>query len=155
MNARRRLPAAACSVLLLAVLSGCEKPAPIVTLVNAGQSVYAEANVFCFEGQSDAEGNCSTREQGVTTLEVEGGQPLGIDVAKELSDRGWVAFAADDSGQGSQEPQQVIEVQREEHYAAFEMPRLRQGGALLLTVRALGPNDDGSSGEWRFRLVPR
>ena len=45
MNARRPLACVAAVGALLA-LSACEKPAPIVTVVSGGQSVYAEANTW-------------------------------------------------------------------------------------------------------------
>ncbi len=151
MTARRRASTAAVAVLALAALSACEKPAPIVTVVNAGRSVYSEASIYCFDGQSSAQGNCATRASGLTSIAVQGGQPVGIDVAKPLVGRGWVIELSDPSNKSAQ-PQQS-EVQHK-HYYSFTAPTLPQGSAVLLTVRALG-SGNRPSGEWRFTLTPR
>lgn len=151
MSPRRRLAGAALAALSLLVVAGCQKPAPIVTLVNAGHSVYTEATVYCFKGQSNAQGDCATRKTGTTTLAVKGGEPIGVDVAKELVKRSWVIEVTDPGGKS--EPQQS-EVQKDKHYLSFTAPSLSDGKALLLTVRSLGDGDQ-PTGEWRFTLVPR
>ncbi len=153
MTPRRRLVAGAVGALALAALSGCERPAPIVTVVNSGNSVYAEANVYCFEGQSVAEANCAVRSDRTTLLKVQGGQTVGVDVDKALLDGGWLVELSDpDAPGGSAEPQQS-EVQ-DGHYFAFTAPNLRQGSSVLLTVRSLD-RQLNPTGEWAFTLVPR
>lgn len=152
MTPRRRLVAGAVAALLLAALSGCERPAPIVTVVNAGNSVYAEANVYCFEGQSVAEANCAVRSDRSTELEVRGGQTVGVDVDKALLSGGWLIELSDpDAQEGSAEPQQS-EVQ-DGHYFTFTAPNLPQGSSVLLTVRSLDRRQS-ATGEWLFTLVP-
>lgn len=154
MTARGRLSTAAVGVLSLFALSACEKPAPIVTVVNAGRSVYSAATTYCFEGQSVPKGDCAVRAPGTTGIAVEGGKPVGIDVAKPLVDRGWIVELSDPAARGAQAQQpQQSEVQHT-HYYSFTAPNLPQGSALLLVVRALG-NGDQPSGEWRFTLSPR
>ena len=69
MPARRRLLAASSSLLALVALTGCEKPAPLVTLVSGGQSVYTEANLYCFEQAQTLETDeCAQRAEGPTRL---------------------------------------------------------------------------------------
>ena len=157
MNARRRLLACARPGLVAAgallALTACEKPAPIVTVVSGGQSVYAQANTYCFEGQSVEAGDCATREEGATALEVRGGETVGIDVDKELAESGWFLELSDPATQGQQAQPQRSEPQTG-HYFTFTAPNLPTGSTLTLTVRSL--DDEGAStGEWRFTLSPK
>ena len=150
MNARRRLLAAASATGALLALTACEKPAPIVTVVNEGRSVYSEANVWCFEGQSGDE--CAERAEGATELEVQRGT-FGIDVAEEVAEGAWVATLTPEG-----EPERQLlppEVHRDTHYFSFDFPGISRGTSLLLTVRALDEDGEGSRGLWQFRLRPR
>lgn len=151
MTPRRRLRTAV--VAGAALVAACEKPAPIVTVVNVGQSVYAEANVFCFEGQSVAAADCAQRRTGSTTLEVVRGQTVGVDVDKEIADDGWFIELSDPGAPGDGAEPQQSEVQTG-HYFSFTAPNLPSGAALLLTVRSLN-REQQPSGKWSFTLVPR
>ena len=150
MNARRPLARVAAVGALLA-LSACEKPAPIVTVVNEGRSVYAEANSWCFEGQSGDE--CAQRSEEPTTLQVRGGT-LGIDVDKELADGGWLFSIVDD--ERPEEPLFTSEVQEENHYYALPgLPTMRRGSSWTLRVQALTEDGEPGRGSWEFSLRPR
>ncbi len=156
MNARRRLFATASAAGALLALSACEQPAPIVTVVSGGESVYAEATSYCFEGQSVAKGDCATRGSGTTELTVRGGQTVGVDVDKDLLERGWYIELSDPAAaaQGGQAAQPQRSEPQTGHYFTFTAPNLPAGTTLLLTVRSLG--DAGQpSGEWSFSLKPR
>ena len=150
MNARRRLLAAAPLAGALLALTACEKPAPIVTLVNEGQSTYAEAGTWCFEGQTGDD--CAQRGEGPTRLEVRGGK-LGVDVDKELADGGWQLQLVDAAQ--PDRPLLTSEPQRENHYYAFDLPELPSGTTLQLTVQALTEAGQPGKGSWQFELVPR
>lgn len=153
MNARRRLLAACSAAGALLALTACEKPAPIVTVVSGGTSVYAEANTWCFEeGQSLEQDTCATRHEGETELPVRGNEVVGVDVDKDLVERGWYIELSDPAG-GQQQPQRSEP--QTGHYFTFTAPNLPQGASLLLTVKALGEGAEGSSGEFRFTLVPK
>ena len=156
MTARRRLLLAASGALCLAALTGCEQPTPIVTVVNEGRSVYAEAAVWCFEGQTGDQ--CAKRGTDVPSLEVLAGT-LGVDVHKELADTRWIATLVDAAN-----PQQELVssgVRTDTHYYAFDLPALPPETTLLLSVRALAPGEvvEGQQpearGSWQFRLTPR
>ena len=156
MPARRRLLPAASALLCLAALTACEKPAPIVTVVNEGRSVYAEAATWCFEGQSGDE--CATRGSGINRLEVLAGT-LGVDVDKELADSSWIVTVVD-----VERPDQPVVnsgVRTDSHYYSFELPELPPQTRLVLTVRALADGDvtEGSEpearGTWQFELRAR
>lgn len=150
MNSRRRLLASASVAGALLALTACEKPAPIVTVVSGGESVYKEANTWCFEGQTPPD--CASRSEGTTELPVRGGETIGVDVDKELADRGWFVELSDPEGQGQPQRSEV----QEGHYFTFTAPNLPSDSELLLTVRALGEGEREGEliGEWRFTLTP-
>ena len=151
MPARRRLLAASSTALALAALTGCEKPAPLVTLVSGGQSVYKEANLYCFEEGATLEGGeCAERAQGATRLEVRQGETVGIDVGKDLVERGWRVQLGD-----SETPEQVqaSDVLEDQHYFTFTAPPVPAEGTPLTVVTV--DEDDATTGEWLFQLVPK
>ena len=149
MPARRRLLAATSTVLALASLAGCEKPAPLVTLVSGGQSVYKQANIYCFEeGVTVDSGECAQRADGATRLEVRRGETIGVDVGKDLVERGWRVQV----GSGTAEQVQASDVLEDKHYFTFTAPNLPAEGVPLVVVTV--DEDDASTGEWLFQLVP-
>lgn len=151
MSARRRLTAVLSAGVAVVGLTGCERPAPIVTVVSGTTSEWKEADVFCFEGQSFGAGDCAVRSEGVVELPVSPGQQVGIDVSRAVLERGWFIEL---SSPGAQQQAQQSAVQ-DEHYFAFTAPDVSQGG-LRLTVRTVGAQgpDGPPSGEWAFDLVP-
>lgn len=167
MTARRRLLAATSATFALAALAACEKPAPIVTLVSAGESVYSEAATFCFDEDRTLDGGgCPERATEVVELSTRPGEVVGVDVAKEVADRGWELTLIDPTGQ--------VQTQRtgqldEDHYFSFTAPNLSPAG-YDVRVQTVVPDLDENgeprlddqglpvsipTGEWRFRLVPR
>ncbi len=149
MNARRPLACVAAVGALLG-LSACEKPAPIVTVVNEGRSTYAEASTWCFAGQTGDE--CVERATGPTALRVRSGT-LGVDVDKELADSAWLVTLTDESR--PEEPVFTSEVQRENHYYTLDLPDLPRQTTLLLEVQALTEGGKPGRGSWQFTLRPR
>ena len=149
MPARRRLLAAASTALALAVLTGCEKPAPLVTLVSGGQSIYTQANTYCFEeGQTIDSGECAQRAQGRTRLEVRPGELVGVDVGKDLVERGWRIRLGNDENPANTSP--VIQGR---HYFTFDAPGLPEEGAPFMVSTV--DEQDAMTGVWLFQLVPR
>ena len=148
MNARRPLACVAAVGALLA-LSACEKPAPIVTVVSGGTSVYTEASTWCFEDQTPPD--CAERATGTTKLPVRAGETVGVDVDKELADGGWYLELSAPGGEGEQQPQRSEP--QEGHYFSFTAPSLAAGSTLDLTVRAVGEGEE-PRGEFRFELTP-
>ena len=156
MTARRRLFATASAVGALLALTACEQPAPIVTVVSGGESVYTEASTYCFEGQSVEQGNCATRAEGTTELPVRGGQTVGVDVDEALLEHGWYIELSDPAAaaQGGQAAQPQRSEPQTGHYFTFTAPNLPAGSTLLLNVRSLG-EDAQPNGEWSFTLTPK
>ncbi len=150
----RRLTLTASALACVALLAACEKPAPIVTVVNEGRSTYAEANTWCFEDQTGAD--CATRTDGTTSLEVRAGT-LGIDVDGEVAKGRWIATLVDTANPS----QQLVSsgVNEDRHYYAFELPQLPPQTQLLLTVRSLpdgaGETATEARGTWTFLLTNR
>ena len=152
MTARRRLLAALSAGAAVLALTGCEAPAPIVTVYSGMASEWKEADVFCFEeGQDLAGDECVQRSTTATRIEVEPGKQVGIDVGREVVERGWYIELGDPSGQGQS---QQSEVQEDKHYFAFTAPQVGPQG-LRLTVRAVGEDgpESAPTGEWVFDLV--
>lgn len=149
MTPRRRLLSAASAALTLVALSACEKPAPLVTVVSGGESVYAEANLYCFdEGQTLESGACAQRAQGAQRLEVRPGNRIGIDVDQELAEGRWDFLLSDPN-----DPNRTQGIgPLENHYFPFSVPAIESDGSLLLTVRSLDPAGQ-PTGEWQFQLV--
>lgn len=147
MPSRRRLSAVVSAALLVLALSACEKPSPLVTLVSSGNSVFSEARAYCFEGQSVQEANCASREQEVKELRVRSGQPIGIDVDKEIAERGWLI----EVGEGEQAQQSEVFV--DDHYFSFGLP-LQPGSRVPFILRTVGGGDPQTpTGEWSFVLI--
>jgi hypothetical protein len=147
MSPRRRLSAAASAGFLVLTLAACEKPSPLVTLVSSGNTVHSEAQVYCFEGQSVQQANCAGRAEEVKELRVRPGQPIGIDVDKEVAERGWLI----EVGEGEQAQQSNVFV--DDHYFSFGFP-IDRGQRIPLTIRTVGAEDpQAPTGEWSFVLV--
>ncbi len=151
MTARRRLLAAASATFAVTALTACEKPAPLVTIVSGGSSVYSEAATYCFEeGQTLDSGSCAARASELRTLEVRQGERIGIDVDKELVERGWQLELVDPADPQRTQGSSTIT----DHYFPFTAPGIAPKGTLLLTVRTVDANN-APTGEWRFELVNR
>jgi hypothetical protein len=155
MTARRRLLVAAgrlgtAGAVALA-LTACERPAPIVTVVAGAASEWKEADVFCFEGQTPG-GDCARRATGPTRIEVGPGQRVGVDVSKDVVERGWYIELSLPGGEGEPESSELLV---DQHYFSFT-PRVGPEG-LRLTVKAVGESGPRSpaSGEWAFDLVAK
>jgi hypothetical protein len=157
MTARRRLATTVGRLGLAAAavvaLTGCERPAPIVTVVSGSTSEWKEADVFCFEGQSPEAGDCAQRSTETPRIPVTPGERVGVDVGKEVRERGWFVALSGPAGQGEA---QESDVQVDQAYFSFTAPNVGPDG-LRLTVRTL-PEENArgeASGEWTFDLVPR
>ena len=149
MTARRRLLAAASATFAVTALTACEKPAPLVTVVSGGTSVYSEAAAYCFEeDQTLAGGECAQRSPEVRRIEVRQGERIGIDVDKELVERGWQLEIQDPADPQRTQASSTIT----DHYFPFTAPGIAPGGTLVLIVRTVGA-DDAPTGEWQFELV--
>ena len=154
MTARTRLVAGLSAAVCVVGLTGCQKPTPIVSLVSGGNSVHADATIYCFDGQSAQQQNCRTDVGSPTALPVKVGQQVGIDVSKKVADAGWVVVlpGADQDPSNDQ-----ASGRQDSHYFAFTpQPELFANGPARLEVRMLdnGRTDAPTIGNWQFVLVP-
>lgn len=152
MTARTRAVAGLSAVVALTTLTGCQKPTPIVTMVSGSTSVHRDATIFCFEGQSAQQQNCRTaKDTGPTVLEVKPGSTVGIDVARDLAENGWVVVLP---GNDQDPSNDQASGKQDEHYFSFT-PQF-ESGPLPVEVRMLddGRTDAPTIGNWRFVLVP-
>jgi hypothetical protein len=154
MTARRRLPATlgrlSIAAAAVVALTGCERPAPIVTVVSGTTSEWKEADVYCFDGQSLDSEDCARRSAETPRVEVSG-QRIGVDVSKTVAERGWFIEVGGADGQG-----QRSELQLDRHYASFTFGALPPEG-LRMTVKTLGRDGPRGehTGEWTFDLFPQ
>jgi hypothetical protein len=147
MTARRLLAASLAGTAVLA-LSGCQKPAPIVTVVSGTSSTWKEADVYCFAGAAADLNTCSRRDTKIPHLTVKPGERVGVDVGKAVA-KGWLVELSQPGGQ--QQPQQSG-VQVDTHYFSFTAP----DAAVRLTVRQVDPkNPQAQAGQWSFDLAPK
>ena len=152
MTARSRVVAGLSAATALVALTGCQKPTPIVTMVSGTSSVHRDATVFCFEGQSAQQQNCRTAEDtGPTVLKVKPGATVGIDVAKDLAENGWVVVLP---GNDQDPSNDQASGKQDKHYFSFT-PQF-ESGPLPIEVRMLddGRTDAPTIGNWQFVLVP-
>ena len=153
MTARSRVVAGLSAAVAAVSLTGCQQPTPLVSMVSGSSTVHTEATIYCFDGQSAQQENCRTSEDTrPTVLEVQPGQQVGVDVAKEVADAGWVVVLPGDDE--DPENDQASGAQ-DSHYFAFT-PQFERG-PLKVEVRML---DDGDTkaptvGNWQFVLVPK
>ena len=154
MTARSRLVAGLSATVALVALTGCQKPTPLVSLVSGGNSVHTDATIYCFEGQSAQQQNCRTDVAAPTALPVKVGQQVGIDVAKQLAESGWVVVLP---GNDQDPSNDQASGKQDSHYFAFTpQPSLFDNGPARLEVRMLddGRTDAPTVGNWQFVLVP-
>ena len=152
MTARSGLLLALTAAVSMVALTGCSKPTPIVSVVSGGTTKHTDATLYCFAGQSIAKKNCRTEDGRLpTVVKVKPGQPVGIDVAKELARSGWVVvLPAAGQGQDQSSGKQVS------HYLSFTPQFTAQSPQVDIDVRMLdhGSEAKPTIGLWRFVLVP-
>ena len=157
MQARsRRLAASLGAGVCLLGLTGCQKPTPIVSLYSGGSTIHDASFSYCFPGQDPAkeqgaEGACRfDADRAPTRLEVKPGDPVLVDVDKDLADAGWVVALMPEGGQ-----RQTLAVM-DGHTGTFQ-PDFNQGARQFVEVRKLeSPRTDARVlGLWLFEIVPR
>lgn len=137
---RSRVAVIGTGAIGLALLAGCEKPAPGVTIVSQGQSVRADAAIYTFDGK------VKTYSRPNVTLSVREGDTIGIDVDKDVAGQGWAVKVGD---------QQLTDVLKGKHHTSVTVPPLGQAGGATLVVGEVPKAGQQASGLWIFTLKRR
>ncbi|MCW2726004.1 MAG: hypothetical protein JWN35_2925 [Frankiales bacterium] len=152
MTARSRLFAGLSVAVAMVALTGCQKPTPLVSAVSGSTFVHTDAVLFCFDGQTTQKQNCRVASNKTpTVLNVKAGQPVGIDVAKDIAENGWVVVLPSADGNPANDRSSN---KQDSHYFSFT-PQF-QSGPLKVEVRMLdkGRTNAPTIGDWQFVLVP-
>ena len=140
----KRLPVALGAVLLTAGLSGCEKPSPLVTVFSGRHLVHSEAQCYAFGDKAVSPQECAKQVRSVPELTIHPGETIGIDVAKDIADGGWIAAINGQRLSGG-----IVDG----HYFKFALgPDAIAQAPLELQVIARG-DDKQNKGVWIFKLV--
>lgn len=127
MAARPRPLLAVAALGGAAVLTACQKPPPLATVVAAGHSYPAQASGWCVQGSQP---RCKQFDRGVPTVTVDAGQVVGVDVDRTIAKGQWLVTLERDgskpvpvaAGEGS-------------HYESFVAPSSRELGASSVLMR--------------------
>ncbi len=148
-----RLLALAAALLGLALIAGCDKPVPSISIVSAGKYQHTAAVVWCFDGQRfDGPGSCTQRTSSQPRLQVRGGEQLSVEVPQEVRKRGWYVAVAIGRDAKNKEQYQRGPIQHDHSYFSFTVPRFPSSNTMTVQVIAVGDNNT-NSGIWQFFLI--
>lgn len=125
------------------LLAACDKPTPRVAVHVNGSTEFADASVFCFEGQSIDDEECAVASVEPPELVMQQLDRVGVDVPSEIADNGYVVEVG---GRAAGRIQQ-------ETYFGIPLS-LPDGEQTTLRVVALSQPDEMAevTGVWRFTL---
>jgi len=157
----RRLATALSAVAVVAGMTACEKPTPLVSVVSGTSSVDAQAGTYCFEGQDinkppGTAGACRVAAGAQPAkLEVRRGKSVGIDVSKMIADKGWRVVL---KGSGTPDPATGTRADEQtdvldEHYFTFT-PNVSSNLQVEVYSLESDAQDAKVTGVWQFELVP-
>lgn len=150
---RTRLIAFA-SVTTLAVLAltGCEKPAPGVSVVSGTTSAYRAALCWSFDGEPLSAQSCA---QDLVTKAIDGGAApripvvpgatIGISVDPAVAEAGWYPVIG---------TQKLTEQALTSTYYRFTYPDLQAVPADGVPLQVVASEGNSTIGLWVFALVP-
>jgi hypothetical protein len=151
MRARSRFALVSVSLLSLAALAGCTKPAPGVTVFAGTHSDYREASCWAFETQALDPGDCAQEviEQALTgdavsEIPVVPGQTIGISVDPVVADQGWYPVLGN---------QRLTSSPVTTTYYRFAYPDLQAIPADGLALQIVAGAGEETRGIWVFKLV--
>jgi hypothetical protein len=151
MRARSRFALVSVSLLSLAALAGCTKPAPGVTVFAGTHSDYREASCWAFETQALDPGDCAQEviEQALTgdavsEIPVVPGQTIGISVDPVVADQGWYPVLGN---------QRLTSSPVTTTYYRFAYPDLQAIPVDGLALQIVAGAGEETRGIWVFKLV--
>ena len=136
------------------VLTGCEAPAPSVTVFTGARSEHTEAVCWNHDNAEVDERTCVPEGGEVPTLRYSASETVGISVDPDVADGGWRPFVA--TGTGSQE-QPLTDGPVDSTYYRFALPELATAQSTV-TLRIVAVTGVGAGqktrGVWLFTLRP-
>ncbi|SOD70437.1 uncharacterized protein DUF2771 [Jatrophihabitans sp. GAS493] len=99
MKSFRRIGVIAAVTLAAAgVLSACDKPVPLVTVLANNTATQLTPQVYCFDPQS-----CRKSGENPEPVKARAGSTISIDVPKSVADKAWLvsAYSLDDSNKAT------------------------------------------------------
>jgi hypothetical protein len=121
-----------------AVLTGCTKPTPAVTVQSGPNTLRSEAVQYVQDGKTVGS------RKGPKVLTVRPGDNVNISVDKKTADAGWVVLL------GGQKLSPVLT--GNQHHFAFRAPTFSGGTEAALAVFEQPPNGGNANGVWLFTL---
>lgn len=133
-------------------LTGCEKPAPGVSVVSGTTSAYRPALCWSFSGEALSAESCAqdlvTRAfdgGSAATIPVVPGATIGISVDPVVADTGWYPVIG---------TQKLTEQPLTTTYYRFTYPDLQEVPADGVPLQVVAAEGGSTVGLWVFALVP-
>ncbi len=133
-------------------LTGCEKPAPGVTVFTGTQSVHSEALCWAFDADQLSPGTCAAdilqgqTTSGVQRLTATPGNVVGVSVDPAVAEAGWNIVIGG---------QKLSESPMTETYFRFSLPDLPgQLGTEPVPLQVVAGQDTKIRGVWIVALQP-
>jgi len=132
------------------VLTGCEKPAPGVSVFAGTTTEYRQAVCWAFDAEALEPGDCAqdviteaSAGNAVATIPVVPGETIGISVDPKVADAGWSPVI----GQ-----QRLVSTPLGTTYYRFTYPDLQEIPAEGVLLQIVAGRGDSAKGIWVFRL---
>jgi hypothetical protein len=150
-NRRSRLALLSLTAVVGAlVLTGCEKPAPGVSVFAGTTTEYRPAVCWAFDGEALEAGDCAqdviteaSTGDAVATIPVVPGETIGISVDPKVADAGWSPVI----GQ-----QRLVSTPLDTTYYRFTYPDLQEIPAEGVLLQIVAGRGESAKGIWVFRL---
>lgn len=137
LPAARTVAAGAGLLAAAALLTGCTKPQPGITLLSGSKSTIVSAQPLCFQL-----GQCAIKANRVGQITAAANSQILVDVPGSLAGKGWIvaAFTTDSTGKNTAvaTPGANSAPIHGEHTVRLQVPQATSGG-YYLQVSALQP----------------
>jgi hypothetical protein len=142
--------AAALGAAAVLLLSGCEKPAPGVSVFSGTSTEYRTAVCWAFESDALEPGDCAqellteaSARDVVARVPIVPGDTVGISVDPKVADAGWTPVI----GQ-----QRLTSTPLDTTYYRFTYPDLQEVPADGVLLQIVAGRGESTKGIWVFRL---
>jgi hypothetical protein len=147
-SARRRAAILVPVLAGTAVLAGCQKPVPEITLIHGSTSFQASPACYSRAGQLSQEEfrSCLENSKPSGTVKARAGDRIGIGVDPKTAEQGWGAILGGQSV--------LLDIPSSRTFSTFVVPpELRKDIAAELIVIETGPSTDTIKGAWKILIT--